>query len=206
MYLIVDNHDAMCVEHLVQILEKRGETWLVLDRTARLDEVEVSALQGIFLSGSDDLDVTAPLPLSEIALDTACLIGVPVPIFGICGGFELVVALCGGILAPVGDELPQSCVPVSVTRHVSVLWDLPPEICMMEFNTIHATALPDCLIPVASSKRSPFEAVIHATRPIIATQFHPEATDAQGRHSPEGLRIVGNFLDWCDATPPRWWR
>jgi GMP synthase-like glutamine amidotransferase len=76
---------------------------------------------------------------------------------------------------------------------------------MMEFNTIHATSLPDSLVPVAFSARSPFEAVLHARRPIIATQFHPEATDMAGKHSPQGLRIVNNFLDWCDATPPAWW-
>lgn len=198
MYLIVDNHDAMCVAHLSQILKARALPFQVLDRAASFDLVDLRRLQGVFLSGSGDLDLTQPLDLQAISLDSACLTNLAVPILGICFGFELILSLFGGTLADTAAPPPSDPVEVAVIERKGVFSDLPSTIRVMEFNGVRAVTVPPTFTVAARSDRSANEAVIHVTRPIIATQFHPEATDPAGRHSAEGLKLVNNFITWCE--------
>jgi para-aminobenzoate synthetase component II len=203
MYLIVDNHDSMCVAHLSQILKARALPFEVLDRSASFDLVDQRSLQGVFLSGGDNLDVTEPLLLEAIRLNSACLTSLAVPIFGICMGFEIILSLFGGILADAPTPPPSRPVDVNVRERKGIFFDLPPTLRVMEFNSLRAVAAPTTLAIVASSDRSAIEAVIHVSRPVVATQFHPEATDEAGRHSPEGLKLVNNFLTWCELDGRR---
>jgi len=198
MFLIVDNHDPQSVAHLEGILRARGLPHVTADRTAPFSAVETLDLQGVLLSGGSGIDVTDPLLFAQITLDIACVANLSVPILGICMGFEILVDACGGEVVSIGDP-PPDCVDVTVLDQTGIFRDIPEHVCMMEFNSLGARSVPACLRVTACSQRSPIEAIEHRSRPIYATQFHPEATDAAGRQNPLGIKIVNNFLDLCLA-------
>jgi anthranilate/para-aminobenzoate synthase component II len=203
LYLIVDNHDSRCVNHLAAFLDHHGESWTVLDRAGPVGELDQSAIRGVFLSGSDDLDLTMPVTLGEITADLLSLIELDAPVFGICMGFELIVTVFGSALEPVPGPLPAAWVPVNLKPGLEIFRGLPGEVAMPEFNRLRATAAPPGFEVVAWSGRSDVEAIVHRHRPIFATQFHPEAEDDQGRQSAHGLRILSNFLDLCRSRHER---
>lgn len=197
MHLIVNNHDARCVAHLKAFLECRGEPWIVVDREGPVANLDLSTISSVFLSGSADLDLTDPVVLRDIATDLLCLMELNVPIFGICFGFELIATMFGTGLEAVPGPLPSEWVPVSLKPGQAMFRGLPSQVAMPEFNHLRASGIPRGFEVVAWSKRSDVEAIAHRSKPIFATQFHPEAEDAQGRQSADGLRILSNFLGLC---------
>lgn len=204
MFLIVDNHDSMCVAHLSEILVSRHQPFIVRDRAATLDPCEALEFSGVFLSGGDT-DLTVPVDMNEISLDLACLGGVRAPIFGICEGFEITVAAFGGRIVKLDTPIPTDPVPITLLTDQWFFTGLPEHVAMLEFNSNGAASVPPFLEVTAFSERSAIEAVQHRTRPIAATQFHPEATDQNGNHLPEGMKVVNNFIDYCLGVPTSWW-
>lgn len=207
LFLIVNNHDVGCVNNLSAILESRGQTPVVRDRTEALDPGEASTFAGVFLGGSGDLDVSQPYPMSDVRLDVQCLAGgVRAPIFGICEGFEIITSVFGGSLITLPTSPSYDPVLVTLLSHHWIFEGLPDQAEMMEFNQLGADYLPPFLEITASSERSSIEALLHVSRPIVATQFHPEATNpATNEPTPGGLMVVNNFIDYCLGVPQQWW-
>jgi anthranilate/para-aminobenzoate synthase component II len=81
----------------------------------------------------------------------------------------------------------------SRVRHEGgVLFDgIPSPFPVGRYHSLAATAVPECLEPVASTDRVVM-AVAHRTAPQFGVQFHPESI-----LTPEGGRIIDNVIRWA---------
>jgi anthranilate/para-aminobenzoate synthase component II len=59
------------------------------------------------------------------------------------------------------------------------------------YHSLAATALPDCLLPIAGTERVVM-AVAHQGAPQLGVQFHPESI-----LTPDGGRIIDNVITWA---------
>jgi len=110
------------------------------------------------------------------------------PILGICYGMQLACEALGGRVAhsPSREYGRARC---RVTTDNSLFADVPPEMQVWMSHGDQVTEAPAAFVPLARTDTCPLAAVKHRDRPIYGLQFHPEVT-----HTPEGNRILGNFL------------
>lgn len=137
-----------------------------------LDRADFASLEidGILLTGGNDLDVLSPNPLSERrdAFETALLeygMRNGIPVFGVCRGCQLIASRFGAALKEFDGHV--------ATRHRLVR----PLEGMEEVNSYHAwgvAELPDCLEELARTPDGSIEAFRHRELPISAVMWHPE--------------------------------
>lgn len=193
-----DYADAVRRAGGIPLLIQPGET--------RLEEL-VSFLDGIILSGGGDVDpqrytderhaqvyaVDEERDSAEFAL-TEIAIANDVPLFCICRGLQVLnVALGGTLIVDIPDAMPESMAhrhdpniaPQFIEHEVSVSAEsrLGQMIARDTVTTAswHHQAidkLGDGLQVVASADDGIIEAVEMADKPVIAVQWHPEATAA----------------------------
>lgn len=133
----------------------------------------------------------------------------PTPIFGFCGGMQLISEAFGAKVQPMrrlreGEKDPNpnyrpgwfkewGFLPVKVVRPDSLFAGLPDEIVVRQAHAEHALAPPEGFVLLASTAECPVQAIRHKERPIYGTQFHPEAYDDH----PHGKTILENFFRSC---------
>ncbi len=149
-------------------------------------------IKGIVLSGGPNSVYAEGAP----TLDPKVL-ELDVPVLGICYGMQLLVHAMGGEVEPAAErEFGRAEI---TTTHPGILFDGfgtdAPEIVWMSHGD-RVKRLPDGFQPIAHSSNSPYAAIGHVSRPIVAVQFHPEV-----HHTPNGQQLLERFLfDVCDAT------
>ncbi len=173
-----------------------------------LDRIEA---QAIFISGNSihpDEYGDEVAPIHEILRSTE------LPVFGFCGGFQL---LAQALDAPV-ESLKPSPEQVEVDNTLVVNdtgtvfeagyhpIDLSPDALghpvldgvadrssFRHAHQLHVAQLPAGFDHLASTSATRNQMAAHPDRKIVGTQFHPEYwTD---KH-PAGRTMIGNFLDW----------
>jgi len=107
------------------------------------------------------------------AADSGC------PIFASCFGFQALVSGLGGSVvadedhAEVGtywlERLPAATDDV-------LFHDFPEGFWAQLGHKDRADTMPECLVPLARSEATPFQAFRMQDRPVYGTQFHPELT------------------------------
>lgn len=201
MFLIVDNGDGHCVSSLCKILDDRGLPFQVASPDRSYGDVATAPVDGVFLSAGDESrHIREPLRLETMALDFACLAGTGAPVLAICYGFEFLISAYGGRIHKLDSPIPDRPVAIDILTTTGIFAGLPSRAEMWEFNGLGAIDLPPFLQVTAKSRRSPIEAVKHASRPIYGTQFHPEAV-VNGHSTEYGGRVIGNFIDLCLRAP-----
>lgn len=154
----------------------------ILPYTTPLDEIRKQHYKGIIFTGGPNsvFDMSSPHYTKEI-------LGIGVPVLGICYGCQLIAWMAGGEVktAPVSEygKIELKAKPSPLFENVpesSVVWmshtdyiASPPE----GFEIIGTT--PDC----------PCAAMQNRAKGIYAVQFHPEVT-----HSEYGDKVLYNFL------------
>lgn len=106
------------------------------------------------------------------------------PTFASCFGYQLLVHALGGVVAsdPAGSEVGSFRLRLTdAGRRDELFGSLPDEFTAQLGHTDRAVEMPAAIPNLASSERSPFQALRIPDRPIWATQFHPELDQETNR-------------------------
>lgn len=136
--------------------------------------------KGLILSGGPRsvYSMGAPLPSSK-------LLGMGIPILGICYGLQAIVHLSGGkVLKSPKNEYGKANLKLD-TRSLLFSGMGKSIICWMSHGDA-AKSLPSAFKTIASTENSPFAAISSGL--IYAVQFHPEVTQTE-----DGMHILSNF-------------
>ena len=174
-----------------------------------LDDIGATA---IFISGNS----TEPelYDRDELAVIHDLLRQTPLPVFGFCGGFQLVSEAMGAELVPLepledGAEDPLMTTtpdgrpfefgyhPIDLCAESvdhPLLAGLGPQPVFRHAHGLHVPVPPDGFVTLASTAATPVQMAVHRDRPVVGTQFHPEYwTDEH----PDGRTLITNFLRWA---------
>jgi GMP synthase (glutamine-hydrolysing) len=159
----------------------------LLPHDVPLEEIERRRPKGLMLSGGP-ASVYAP----EAPVLRKELLGLGIPVLGICYGMQaMVLALGGKVTGAEVGEFGRS--HLTVSKHGRLLRDVPAEqSCWMSHRDTVFEAPPG-FDALASSTESPVAAIEDAERGLYGIQFHPEVV-----HTPYGSKILDTFLrDVC---------
>ncbi|MDJ0960077.1 MAG: gamma-glutamyl-gamma-aminobutyrate hydrolase family protein [Acidimicrobiia bacterium] len=137
------------------------------------------------------------------------------PVFGFCGGHQVMGQALGAPLEPIGalddgeeafgeaaDFAPGmkhelGYFPINVIRDHHLLEGLGSEPIVRHAHSWELKALPDGFTNYASTELTPIQLMVHDELPMVGTQFHPEyATEEH----PAGRRLIQNFMNWAGVT------
>lgn len=114
------------------------------------------------------------------------------PVFGICGGMQLLARFAGGRI----DHLPAGAYErgwsaVEILEPDGILAGLGERAVVRQHHTDEVVDLPQEFDLLATSDACRVQAIASRNRPWSGTQFHPELHDAE---HPAGGRILRSFL------------
>lgn len=155
---------------------------------------EIARLQpkGLVLSGGPASVYEAGAP----ALNPE-LLGLGVPVLGICYGMQSMAQALGGDVAPTGTaEFGKT--PLEVLGRDGLLRDVPMDECWMSHRDAVMSA-PSGFTATARTASSPVAAMEDTARGMYGVQFHPEVV-----HTPYGTDLLKTFLFEICACAPTW--
>jgi len=146
-------------------------------------EVDISHVKGIILSGGPNSVYEEDAPgLPDWVL------GLGVPILGICYGMQVLAQALGGRVAPArAREYGLAAITVDAPN-VPLFQGLPITLQVWMSHGDRVEELPPGLDAVAHSANSPVAAMADRNRGYYGLQFHPEVV-----HTPQGLDILRSF-------------
>lgn len=164
----------------------------IVGRDITADQVLAKGPTGIILSGG---------PASVYAEDAYDLdpgiVGLGIPILGICYGHQVLAHAVGGVVTETGGG-EYGKTQLTVTEPDSTLFhDLPlhQEVWMSHGDAV--TKVPPGFVCVARTEGAPVAAMENAERRLYGVQFHPEVA-----HTPRGFDVIKHFLyEVCQAQP-----
>lgn len=160
-----------------------------------LEDILAFAPQGIILSGGPSSIYDSNAPVADRRI-----LDLEIPILGICYGMQFITHVLGGTVARAADREYGSA---EITIHDDA--DLFRGFGKGEARTVWMShgdrieEMPRDFSILASSKNSPISAMVDAKRRVFGVQFHPEVV-----HTPEGDRILKNFLFRASGCRPTW--
>jgi GMP synthase (glutamine-hydrolysing) len=162
----------------------------IVPRSITPQEVQALGPIGIILSGGPD-SVNAA---DAVEIDPEIL-GLGIPVLGICYGHQLLARDLGGEVAATGaGEYGKT--QLTVTRPSRLLDGLPVEQTVWMSHLDSVTALPAGFVAVAATPAVPVAAMEDPARGFYGVQFHPEVV-----HTPHGGEVIRRFVrDACGAT------
>lgn len=174
--------------------------------------LERLAARAIFISGSsanpDEYNPAEQAGLHKVITSKQW------PVFGFCGGFEVMIEAFGGSVAPIGpladgetDPNPEFAAgmkkefgyqPIQITKSHPLLAGLGEAPIMRQAHSWEAKSVPEGFENYGETAVSRHQIIIHNTHPIIGTQFHPEYyTDEH----PAGQLLIQNFCRLAGLIP-----
>ncbi|GAC1429726.1 MAG: glutamine-hydrolyzing GMP synthase [Acidobacteriaceae bacterium] len=161
---------------------------VVLPCTATMEQIRLLSPLGLILSGgpSSVYDGDAP------AADTSIL-GMGIPILGICYGLQFIVHHLGGRVEPAPAR-EYGHAQVEVIAETLLFRGLPRTLDVWMSHGDEAKALPEGFVLTAQTSNA-LAGIADEARRIWAVQFHPEVA-----HTREGMELLRNFvIDICGA-------
>ena len=147
------------------------------------EEIRASGYRGVIFTGGPNSVYDPASPHFDPAI-----LGLGVPILGICYGHQLLAWMAGGVIASAdsGSEYGK----VTLRHADSPLFAGIPEesVCWMS-HTDSVTALPPGFSALAATEHCPVAAMADEGRRLYGVQFHPEVT-----HTVYGKQLLHNFL------------
>ncbi|MDF2558204.1 MAG: guaA [Bacillales bacterium] len=121
------------------------------------------------------------------------LLGLGIPILGICYGQQLIAHVLGGNVEQASAR-EYGNTTIQIDKTSPIFEGLPMEsVCWMS-HTFHVSELPEGFKSIATSESCPNAAIENESLRIYGLQFHPEV-----KHSRFGQKIIENFLfNVCD--------
>lgn len=157
------------------------------------ERVRELAPMGIILSGGPNSVYEDGAPQCDPGLFELGL-----PVLGICYGMQLACQALGGKVdnAPSREYGRAEC-EISASDQLFDGVSTKTQVWMSHGDQVANIA--ETFEPLASTHTCPFAAVKHRELPIYGLQFHPEVT-----HTPEGGRVLANFLHNICGTAGTW--
>jgi GMP synthase (glutamine-hydrolysing) len=150
--------------------------------------------RGIILSGSPAsvTDPEAPKLPSEV-------LHLGIPVLGICYGMQAMAATLGGNVVRSGKREYGRAFLVAEESHAlfTSVREWPMPVWMSHGDKVQT--LPPGFRAIARSDNTTFAAMASQDNRLIGVQFHPEVM-----HTPEGTRILHNFLFGTCGCHPTW--
>jgi GMP synthase (glutamine-hydrolysing) len=154
------------------------------------DRIERERPAGIILSGSPSsvYEKDAPKPDPKI-------FDLGIPILGICYGLQLFAdRMNGKVDSAARREYGKA--ELFIDDHNDLFAGLNTSTSVWMSHGDALSRLPEGFEPIAHSRNAPICAIRNVKKKMFGVQFHPEVV-----HSPEGKKILGNFLfRVCDAS------
>jgi len=162
--------------------------------TISADEVRKFRPLGIILSGG---------PASVSSEDSPSLspevMQLGVPVLGICYGLQAIAHVAGGKVANADHREFGKALLHAEESHVLFrgIREWPMPVWMSHGDRVEK--LPAGYRAIAKSNNSPIAAMANSANTVVGLQFHPEVT-----HTPEGSKIIANFLFEICKVKPTW--
>lgn len=160
-----------------------------------LDAVRAFAPSGVILSGGPSSIYDKGAPMAEPRI-----LEMGVPVLGICYGMQYLTHALAGRVAGAADR-EYGNAEIIVEDDADLLHGFhrgSVEMVWMSHGDRIET-LPEGFVTLASSKNSPVAAMANRRRRFFGVQFHPEVV-----HTPNGMRILKNFLFRICGCEPSW--
>jgi anthranilate synthase component 2 len=194
--VVIDNYDSF-VFNLVQALGSMGEEIRVF-RNDAIDVPGVRALRpgALVLSPGPGRPEAAGVTVAAIRELSS------IPTLGVCLGHQAIACALGGRV--VRADVPRHGKSSPVKHDGTGLFEglgSPFEAGRYHSLVAERSSLPGTLRVTAWTEDGTVMALRHVERPLFGVQFHPESV-----LTPEGNRIVGNFLHLArhgEGTRPR---
>jgi GMP synthase (glutamine-hydrolysing) len=151
---------------------------------------------GIVLSGGPCSVYDADAPLSD-----PDLFDLGIPVLGICYGAQLMIQQLGGRVEKAEKrEFGKADLSVHLTEGLFAgleTGEIHHQVWMSHGDRVEV--VPEGFIATATSAHSPYAALRHRDRPLVAVQFHPEVA-----HTLIGTDVLRNFIFGICGCTPSW--
>lgn len=175
------------------------------------DMVDQLGIAAVFISGNGaDRDA---YDRSELAGLIEIIRSGTTPVFGFCGGFQLMGVALGATLDRVGPVADGETDPHPDYQPgwrtelgyapVELVGDHPLQVGLGDgpvFRHAHSLELkdlPDGFENLARTEVTEYQMMAHTEWPLAGSQFHPEYWT---RTDPDGARLIENFCRWADIA------
>jgi len=156
-------------------------------------DIRREKVQALILSGGPASVYEASAP----KLDNA-IFNLNLPILGICYGLQVIAEHFGArVHSDNHREYGRNAVRILASHPVFQEVGTTTQVWMSHGD--HVDTLPDGFRILAESESGAPAALVHAEKPIIGLQFHPEVA-----HTSEGSRMLSNFLFAIARLSPDW--
>ncbi|MDH5420440.1 MAG: glutamine-hydrolyzing GMP synthase [Acidimicrobiia bacterium] len=164
----------------------------IVGRDITADEVRAKAPTGIILSGG---------PASVYAEDAydldPAIVGLGIPILGICYGHQVLAHAVGGVVTRTGGGEYGKTQLTVIEADSTLFHDLPLDLEVWMSHGDAVTQVPPGFRCVARTEGAPVAAMENSERRLYGVQFHPEVA-----HTPRGFDVIKHFLyEVCEALP-----
>ncbi|MCP4422251.1 MAG: hypothetical protein GY805_37055 [Chloroflexi bacterium] len=124
------------------------------------------------------------------------------PIFGFCGGHQLMAQAYGAEIAPIGTDgsapiWEKGFMPVQQVAPHPLFANLPEQLVVFQEHYWEAKSVPTGFERLAKSEICGIQAMAHAHLPLFGVQFHPEEYDHQHDN---GRQLLINFFQHIKNT------
>jgi GMP synthase (glutamine-hydrolysing) len=160
-----------------------------------LEAIQGFSPKGIILSGGPASIYDHGAPFAD-----GRILELNIPILGICYGMQYLTHILGGDVGRSGDR-EYGHATLAIEDSSDLFHGLGKE----EARTVWMShgdridRMPEGFAVLARSKNSPVAAMADAARRLFGVQFHPEVA-----HTPEGSRMLRNFLFRICGCQPSW--
>ncbi len=160
-----------------------------------LDRIKAFAPKGIILSGGPASIYGKDAPMADKGI-----FDLDVPILGICYGMQFLTYLLGGKVAGATDrEYGNATITIEDNDNLFHGMERGGRQTVWMSHGDRIDRMPDGFATLAGSESSPVAAMADTSRRYFGVQFHPEVA-----HTPEGPRILKNFLFRICGCEPTW--
>jgi len=160
-----------------------------------LEKIKTFSPKGIILSGGPASIYDREAPMADRGI-----LDLSVPILGICYGMQFLTHVLGGVVAKATDR-EYGNATIIIEEEESLFNGLAraegQTVWMSHGDRIEG--MPDGFRVIAGSKNSPIASMADPSGRYFGVQFHPEVA-----HTPEGPRIIRNFLFRICGCEPSW--
>jgi GMP synthase (glutamine-hydrolysing) len=159
----------------------------------KMEKVRSLSPKGIILSGGPSSVYEKNAPQCDPAL-----VGMGIPILGICYGMQLIGRVLGGEVTH-SEKREYGKAKLTITRVGKLFKGIGKKGSSLEVWMSHGdqvSVLPSGFHTIAQSKNTPFAAIEDTKRKIYGFQFHPEVV-----HTQKGVNLIRNFLfNICECS------